>query len=97
MERTAGDGFFAGVLGIFGHGNVDIGQALQRTDFPYVMMRNEQSSAPGGAFAKTSNRLKTYVYVVGGQGDEHDHRRVMATINRLPVLLLPGDIFARGM
>ena len=36
--------FFAGMLGIFGHGNVaGVGQALQQTKFPYLLMRNEQS------------------------------------------------------
>ncbi|MBK7927882.1 MAG: 3D-(3,5/4)-trihydroxycyclohexane-1,2-dione acylhydrolase (decyclizing) [Bryobacterales bacterium] len=92
--------FFAGVLGIFGHGNVaGIGQALQQNpDFPYVMMRNEQSSVHlAAAFAKTSNRLKTYVCTssIGPGATNMITGAAMATINRLPVLLLPGDIFAR--
>ena len=56
--------FFAGMLGIFGHGNVaGIGQALQQNpDFPYIMVRNEQSGVHMAAgFAKASNRLRTFV------------------------------------
>ena len=92
--------FFAGVLGIFGHGNVaGIGQALQQNpDFPYIMMRNEQSSVHlAAAFAKTNNRLRTYVCTssIGPGATNMITGAAMATINRLPVLLLPGDIFAR--
>ena len=55
--------FFAGVLGIFGHGNVaGIGQALQQNpDFPYYLVRNEQSGVHLAAgFAKASNRLRAF-------------------------------------
>src|SRR4030088_437172 len=54
--------FFAGCLGIFGHGNVaGIGQALeQNPSFPYCLCRNEQAMVhTAAAFAKTSNRLRT--------------------------------------
>ena len=55
--------FFAGVLGIFGHGNVaGIGQALkQNPDFPYIPVRNEQSGVHmAAAYAKASNRLRAF-------------------------------------
>src|ERR1700704_2781815 len=103
-QHVARDGqeqdFFAGCFGIFGHGNVaGMGQALQQNpDFPYYLCRNEQAMVhTAAAFAKMSNRLRTLGcptstvpgatnMLAGAAG---------ATINRLPVLLLPGDIFAR--
>ena len=56
--------FFAGCLGIFGHGNVaGIGQALhQNQDFPYYVVRNEQGMVhTAAAYAKVKNRLQTFV------------------------------------
>jgi len=92
--------FFSGVLGIFGHGNVaGIGQALlEHPDFPYVPVRNEQSAVHMAAgHAKASNRMKTFVCTssIGPGATNMITGAAMATINRLPVLLLPGDIFAR--
>jgi 3D-(3,5/4)-trihydroxycyclohexane-1,2-dione acylhydrolase (decyclizing) len=92
--------FFAGMLGIFGHGNVaGIGQALQQNpDFPYIMVRNEQAAVHMAAgFAKMSNRLRTWVCTssIGPGATNMITGAALATINRLPVLLLPGDIFAR--
>ena len=92
--------FFAGVVGIFGHGNVaGIGQALQENpDLPYILMRNEQSGVHMAAgFAKASNRLRTYACTssIGPGATNMITGAALATINRLPVLLLPGDIFAR--
>ena len=92
--------FFSGVLGIFGHGNVaGIGQALlENPDFPYVPVRNEQSAVHMAAgHAKASNRMKTFVCTssIGPGATNMITGAAMATINRLPVLLLPGDIFAR--
>jgi 3D-(3,5/4)-trihydroxycyclohexane-1,2-dione acylhydrolase (decyclizing) len=92
--------FFAGALGIFGHGNVaGIGQALQQNpDFPYILVRNEQSGVHMAAgFAKTSNRLRTFACTssIGPGATNMITGAALATINRLPVLLLPGDIFAR--
>jgi len=47
-------------------------------------------------FAKMSNRLRTLVCTSSiGRERQTDHRPALATINRIPVLLLPGDIFAR--
>ncbi len=92
--------FFAGMLGIFGHGNVaGIGQALQQNpDFPYILVRNEQSGVHLAAgFAKASNRLRAFVCTssIGPGATNMITGAALATINRLPVLLLPGDIFAR--
>jgi 3D-(3,5/4)-trihydroxycyclohexane-1,2-dione acylhydrolase (decyclizing) len=92
--------FFAGCFGIFGHGNVaGIGQALQENlDFPYYLCRNEQAMVHTAAgFAKMSNRLQTLVCTtsIGPGATNMVTGAAGATINRLPVLLLPGDIFAR--
>ncbi len=92
--------FFAGMLGIFGHGNVaGIGQALQQNpDFPYILVRNEQSGVHiATGFAKASNRLRAYACTssIGPGATNMITGAALATINRLPVLLLPGDIFAR--
>jgi 3D-(3,5/4)-trihydroxycyclohexane-1,2-dione acylhydrolase (decyclizing) len=92
--------FFAGMLGIFGHGNVaGIGQALQENpDFPYIPVRNEQSGVHLAAgFAKASNRLRAMACTssIGPGATNMITGAALATINRLPVLLLPGDIFAR--
>jgi 3D-(3,5/4)-trihydroxycyclohexane-1,2-dione acylhydrolase (decyclizing) len=92
--------FFAGMLGIFGHGNVaGIGQALQQNpDFPYILVRNEQSAVHmATGFAKASNRLRTYACTssIGPGATNMITGAALATVNRLPVLLLPGDIFAR--
>jgi 3D-(3,5/4)-trihydroxycyclohexane-1,2-dione acylhydrolase (decyclizing) len=92
--------FFAGVLGIFGHGNVaGIGQALgQDRELPYILVRNEQSSVHmATGYAKASNRLQTFACTssIGPGATNMITGAALATINRLPVLLLPGDIFAR--
>ena len=92
--------FFAGCFGIFGHGNVaGIGQALQENpDFRYYQARNEQAMVhTAAAFAKTSNRLRTFACTtsIGPGATNMLTAAAGATINRLPVLLLPGDIFAR--
>lgn len=92
--------FFGGVLGIFGHGNVaGIGQALQQNpDFPYILVRNEQSAVHMAiGYAKASNRLATFACTssIGPGATNMVTGAAAATINRIPVLLLPGDIFAR--
>jgi 3D-(3,5/4)-trihydroxycyclohexane-1,2-dione acylhydrolase (decyclizing) len=92
--------FFEGCLGIFGHGNVaGIGQALEQDAcLPYYLVRNEQAMVhTASAFAKTSNRLRTLVCTtsIGPGATNMVTGAALATINRLPVLLLPGDIFAR--
>ncbi len=92
--------FFAGVWGIFGHGNVaGIGQALQQApDLRYYLARNEQAMVhTATAFAKMKNRLATFACTssVGPGATNMITGAATATINRLPVLLLPGDVFAR--
>ena len=92
--------FFAGCFGIFGHGNVaGIGQALQQNpDFRYYQTRNEQAMVHiAAAYAKMKNRLQTLVCTtsIGPGATNMITAAAGATINRLPVLLLPGDIFAR--
>lgn len=91
---------FEGCLGIFGHGNVaGMGQALEQDpELPYYLFRNEQAMVhTAAAFAKTSNRLRTLACTtsIGPGATNMVTGAAMATINRLPVLLLPGDIFAR--
>jgi len=91
--------FFAGCLGILGHGNVaGIGQALhQHMDFPYYVARNEQGMVhTAAAFAKVKNRLQTFVCTssIGPGATNMLTAAAAATINRIPVLLIPGDIFA---
>lgn len=92
--------FFHGCFGIFGHGNVaGIGQALeQNLSFPYYLGRNEQAMVhTATAFAKMSNRLRTLACTtsIGPGATNMITGAATATINRLPVLLLPGDVFAR--
>jgi 3D-(3,5/4)-trihydroxycyclohexane-1,2-dione acylhydrolase (decyclizing) len=92
--------FFAGCFGIFGHGIVGgIGQALQQNpDFRYYQARNEQGQVHAAvAYAKVKNRLQTLVCTssIGPGATNMITGAATATINRLPVLLLPGDIFAR--
>jgi 3D-(3,5/4)-trihydroxycyclohexane-1,2-dione acylhydrolase (decyclizing) len=91
---------FEGCLGIFGHGNVaGIGQALEQdSGLPYYLFRNEQAMVhTAAAFAKTSNRLRTLACTasIGPGATNMMTGAAVATVNRLPVLLLPGDIFAR--
>jgi 3D-(3,5/4)-trihydroxycyclohexane-1,2-dione acylhydrolase (decyclizing) len=90
-----------GVFGIFGHGNVTgLGQALEEfggTDLPFLQPKNEQGMVHSAiAFAKTRKRLGTYACTtsVGPGATNLITGAATATINRLPVLLLPGDIFS---
>ncbi len=92
--------FFGGCLGIFGHGNVaGIGQALEQDPgLRYYLFRNEQAMVHAAtAFAKASFRMRTLVCTtsIGPGATNMVTGAATATINRLPVLLLPGDIFAR--
>ena len=92
--------FFAGCFGIFGHGNVaGIGQALQQYGdlLPYHQGRNEQAMVHIAAgYARQRNRLGTYACTtsVGPGATNMVTGAALATVNRLPVLLLPGDTFA---
>ncbi len=92
--------FFAGIFGIFGHGNIaGLGEALEaRQDaFRYIQARNEQGMVHAAvAFAKQRRRLQTYACTtsIGPGATNMVTGAAAATVNRLPVLLLPGDIFA---
>jgi 3D-(3,5/4)-trihydroxycyclohexane-1,2-dione acylhydrolase (decyclizing) len=91
---------FAGMFGIFGHGNVTgLGQALEehRDLLTYYRPQNEQAMVhTAAAFAKMTNRLQTFACTssVGPGATNMVTGAALATVNRLPVLLLPGDIFA---
>ncbi|MEU8027485.1 3D-(3,5/4)-trihydroxycyclohexane-1,2-dione acylhydrolase (decyclizing) [Streptomyces sp. NPDC049099] len=86
--------------GIFGHGNVaGIGQALiEYADvMPYHQGRNEQSMVHAAVgYARQSNRLSTHAVTtsIGPGATNLVTGAALATINHLPVLLLPGDVFA---
>ena len=92
--------FIQGCFGIFGHGNVaGMGQALEQDlQLPYYLSRNEQAMVhAAAAFAKASFRLRTLACTtsIGPGATNMVTGAAAATVNRLPVLLLPGDIFAR--
>ncbi|TME15766.1 MAG: 3D-(3,5/4)-trihydroxycyclohexane-1,2-dione acylhydrolase (decyclizing) [Chloroflexi bacterium] len=92
--------FFAGCFGIFGHGNVaGLGQALYESPelLRYRLARNEQAMVhTASGFARMRNRLQTFACTssVGPGATNMVTGAALATINRLPVLLLPGDVFA---
>src|SRR2546421_100552 len=103
-QRVERDGkrqpFFAGCLGIFGHGCIaGVGQALlQHPQLRYIQTKNEQASVHiATAFAKMSNRLRAFACIssIGPGATNMVTGAATATINRIPVLLMPGDIFAR--
>ncbi|WP_030604646.1 3D-(3,5/4)-trihydroxycyclohexane-1,2-dione acylhydrolase (decyclizing) [Streptomyces fulvoviolaceus] len=93
-----------GVWGIFGHGNVaGIGQALLQAattgeaDLPYYLARNEQGMVHASvAYAKMRDRLATFACTAStGPGSTNMITgAALATTNRIPVLLLPSDMFA---
>ncbi|HEY4302768.1 MAG TPA: 3D-(3,5/4)-trihydroxycyclohexane-1,2-dione acylhydrolase (decyclizing) [Candidatus Didemnitutus sp.] len=90
-----------GVWGIFGHGNVTgFGQALEEHGgraLPYYQAKNEQAMVHAAvAFAKARQRLGTFACTssIGPGATNMITGAAGATINRLPVLLLPGDFFA---
>jgi 3D-(3,5/4)-trihydroxycyclohexane-1,2-dione acylhydrolase (decyclizing) len=92
--------FFHGCFGIFGHGNVaGIGQALyQHPDLlTYYQARNEQAMVHvASGYARMKNRLATLACTtsIGPGATNLVTGAALATVNRLPVLLLPGDVFA---
>lgn len=89
-----------GVFGIFGHGNVcGFGQALEEygEDLPYYQPCNEQSMVhTATGFAKATRRRQTLACSssIGPGASNMMTGAALATINRLPVLLLPGDYYA---
>ncbi len=88
------------MLGVFGHGNVaGLGAALDehRDELPYVQGRNEQALVHiAAAYAKASRRRATLAVTssIGPGATNMVTGAALATINRLPVLLLPGDVYA---
>jgi 3D-(3,5/4)-trihydroxycyclohexane-1,2-dione acylhydrolase (decyclizing) len=103
VERDAVEArFIAGVWGIFGHGNVaGFGQALEElgddAGLPFYRPQNEQGQVHlAAAFARHSNRLRAYACTssIGPGATNMITGAALATINRLPVLLLPSDYFA---
>ncbi len=92
--------FFAGMWGIFGHGNVaGVGQALEQyaPDLRYYQCRNEQAQVlTAVAYAKHRNRLAAFACAssIGPGASNMITGAAVATVNRIPVLILPGDIFA---
>jgi 3D-(3,5/4)-trihydroxycyclohexane-1,2-dione acylhydrolase (decyclizing) len=101
VERDGERGrFFAGCFGIFGHGNVaGLGQALQQHEdlLPYVQGRNEQGMVHMSAgYARQRNRLATWACTssIGPGATNMVTGAALASVNRVPVLLLPSDTFA---
>ncbi len=92
--------FFGGAIGIFGHGNVaGIGQALlqYRREFRLYQARNEQGMVHmATGYAKMRNRLGALACTssIGPGATNMITGAATATVNRLPVLCLPSDIFA---
>ena len=91
--------FVPAAMGIFGHGNVaGLGQALdQYSDIlPFVQGRNEQGLAHAAtAFAKQSKRKQVIAVTasVGPGSMNMITAAALATVNRVPLLLLPGDVY----
>jgi len=107
-QRSERDGvaqpLFAGCFGILGHGNVaGVGQALLQAELGeqpglrFYQARNEQAMVHAAVgFARMRNRLSTFACTssIGPGATNMVTGAALATINRLPVLLLPGDVFA---
>jgi 3D-(3,5/4)-trihydroxycyclohexane-1,2-dione acylhydrolase (decyclizing) len=103
-QHTERDGverrFIEGCFGIFGHGNLTgVGQALAQNPelLTYYQARNEQGMVHIAAgFAKMRNRLSALACTtsIGPGATNMLTGAAAATLNRLPVLLLPGDVFA---
>jgi 3D-(3,5/4)-trihydroxycyclohexane-1,2-dione acylhydrolase (decyclizing) len=92
--------FFGGCFGIFGHGNVaGLGEALlaHADQLRYHPARNEQGMVHAAVgYARMKNRLGAFVCTssIGPGATNMVTGAALATINRLPVLLLPGDVFS---
>jgi 3D-(3,5/4)-trihydroxycyclohexane-1,2-dione acylhydrolase (decyclizing) len=104
MQKTEIDGeivpIFGGVFAIFGHGNVaGLGEALYgvRDTLPTYRAHNEQAMAHAAiAFAKASfrRRFMAVTSSIGPGATNMVTAAALAHVNRLPLLLLPGDVFA---
>ena len=92
--------FVQGVMGIFGHGNVTgLGEALEYggTGLRYIQGNNEQGLVHSAtAYAKQRNRLGIFACTssIGPGATNMITGAATATVNRIPVLLLPGDVFS---
>ena len=100
-QRTeSGERFIEGIWAIFGHGNVaGIGEALQAAgdDFPTWRGHNEQTMAHTAiAYAKAMKRQRAMAVTtsIGPGATNLVTAAALAHVNRLPVLLIPGDVFA---
>jgi 3D-(3,5/4)-trihydroxycyclohexane-1,2-dione acylhydrolase (decyclizing) len=88
------------ILGIFGHGNVQLGEAIAeaRGQIRYILVKNEQSAVHAAiAFAKLAGRPLAVTASVGPGSTNMVTGAAAARINRFPVLLLPGEVFADGV
>ena len=101
VERDGNEArFFAGLWGIFGHGNIGgVAQAIQQAeaDFPYYLTRNEQAMVHAAVgYAKLKNRLGAFACLtsIGPGATNMVTGAASATINHVPVLLMAGDAFA---
>ena len=107
MQKTVIDGeivpIFGGVFAIFGHGNVaGVGEALHsiKDTLPTYRAQNEQGMANAAiAFAKASfrQRFMACTSSIGPGALNMVTAAALAHVNRLPVLLLPGDVFANRL
>ena len=105
MQRVEVDGvelpYFAGMWAIFGHGNVaGMGEALAGMEdaLPTYRAHNEQGMAHAAiAFAKASRRRRAMACTtsIGPGATNMVTAAALAHVNRLPVLFLPGDVYAR--
>ena len=92
----------AGMWGIQGHGNVPgLGQAMQeyglKNNMPFYRPQNEQAQVHAAvAYARHKNRTSTFACTasIGPGSSNMVTGAALATINRIPVLLLPSDYFA---
>ena len=95
--------FFAGMWGIFGHGNIGgVAEALQEVGpaFPYYLGRNEQAMVHAAvAFSKLKNRRQAFACLtsIGPGATNMVTGAATATVNRLPVLLVAGDTFTERL
>jgi 3D-(3,5/4)-trihydroxycyclohexane-1,2-dione acylhydrolase (decyclizing) len=101
VQMTAdGDRFIDGIWGIFGHGNVaGLGEALEKAqaDFPTWRGQNEQTMAHAAiAYAKAKKRTRAMAITssIGPGATNMVTAAALAHVNRIPVLFIPGDVFA---
>ena len=99
QQTPSGETLFGGVFAIFGHGNVaGVGEALyeHREVLPTYRAHNEQAMAHSAiAYAKANfrRRMMAVTTSIGPGATNLVTAAALAHVNRLPVLLLPGDVF----